>query len=200
MDERTTLRAIRNVLKPRRSSGKMPRPLRAGYGRNVLAKFFNVVGFRVGVEIGTHKGRYARSICRYNKKLKLYCVDPWLAYDNMKIDQNGQESIYNIAVGNLKKYNAEIMKKTSMEALGDFNDNSLDFVYIDGNHHYEYVYEDICEWSKKVKSGGIIACHDYYVIFWPGVTKAVEQYTSENDISIWFATRDRLHTAFWVKP
>ena len=48
-----------------------------------------------------------------------------------------------------------------MEALKDFKDNSLDFVYIDGHHGFKWVAEDIYWWSKKVKKGGIISGHDY---------------------------------------
>jgi glycosyltransferase involved in cell wall biosynthesis len=48
-----------------------------------------------------------------------------------------------------------------MQAVTDFADESLDFVYIDGNHQLKYVVEDIVEWTKKIKKGGIIAGHDY---------------------------------------
>ena len=49
-----------------------------------------------------------------------------------------------------------------MAALDDFEDNSLDFVYIDANHFFGYVAMDLMQWSKKVRKGGIIAGHDYY--------------------------------------
>jgi hypothetical protein len=202
MDERSTLRTIRRRLRPNKKTGDMPRPIRRTVGsRRDLASFFGKIGFRVGVEIGTHKGKYAEQLCYYNPKLKLYCVDPWVVYRGMASSgQEQQNAVYLQAVNRLEKYNVEIIKKTSMDTLVDFNDNSLDFVYIDGDHRYKYVYEDICEWSKKVKPGGIVACHDFYCVYCPGVTRAVEKYVNENNISIWFATLDRLATAFWVKP
>ena len=48
-----------------------------------------------------------------------------------------------------------------MDAIEDFEDESLDFVYIDGHHGFRYVAEDLVEWSQKVKKGGIISGHDY---------------------------------------
>jgi len=48
-----------------------------------------------------------------------------------------------------------------MEAVEDFKDESLDFVYIDGHHGFRYVAEDLCEWTQKVKKGGIVSGHDY---------------------------------------
>jgi predicted O-methyltransferase YrrM len=43
----------------------------------------------------------------------------------------------------------------------EFEDESLDFVFIDGNHAYEWVVQDIALWSKKVRKGGIIYGHDF---------------------------------------
>jgi hypothetical protein len=51
-----------------------------------------------------------------------------------------------------------------MEALGDFEDESLDFVYIDGNHEFRYIAEDLFEWTKKVKKGGIVSGDDYFFL------------------------------------
>ena len=48
-----------------------------------------------------------------------------------------------------------------MEALADFEDNSLDFVYIDANHDFVNFTQDLHEWYKKVRVGGIISGHDY---------------------------------------
>ncbi len=48
-----------------------------------------------------------------------------------------------------------------MDALADFEDESLDFVYIDGNHAAPWVDDDIREWSKKVRKGGVVSGHDY---------------------------------------
>lgn len=48
-----------------------------------------------------------------------------------------------------------------MEAVQKFDNNSLDFVYIDADHSYETTLEDITEWTKKVKPGGIVSGDDY---------------------------------------
>ena len=53
------------------------------------------------------------------------------------------------------------IKMTSIEASKTFEDNSLDFVFLDASHEYEDVKEDILHWLPKIKSGGIFAGHDY---------------------------------------
>lgn len=137
-----------------------------GYGRMELAKDFNNLGFTKGVEIGTEKGKYAMILCEANPNLHLWCVDPWICYDENKgyKDVQGQD-IHNSnlkkAQRRLKKYNCTLVQKFSMDAVKDFEDESLDFVYIDGNHRLEYVISDLVEWTKKVKVGGVVAGHDY---------------------------------------
>jgi len=54
----------------------------------------------------------------------------------------------------------KIIKKTSLDASKSIN-NELDFVFIDGDHDYEHVLQDIEIWSKKIKKGGLIIGHDY---------------------------------------
>jgi len=129
--------------------------------REDLPEFFKEMGFTKGVEIGTSKGNYA---VHYGKAgLELFCVDPYTAYSDY--DKEGLQETMNEqlleATAKLAPYNCHMIRKTSMEALADFEDESLDFVYIDGNHGFKYVTEDIFEWSKKVKKGGVISGHDY---------------------------------------
>ena len=70
-----------------------------------------------------------------------------------------------------------------MDAVKDFKDESLDFVYIDANHGYESTKEDIREWSKKVKKGGIVSGHDYVKKNGYGVIEAVGELNE--DVTIW---------------
>ena len=89
-----------------------------------------------------------------------------------------------------------------MDAVKDFEPNSLDFVYIDGNHYFDYVVEDIIHWSKIVRPGGIVSGHDYRkdknekVPF--HIIQATHAYTDAHKISPWFVLA-RGATWFWVK-
>jgi len=62
----------------------------------------------------------------------------------------------------LAPYKTTIVRKLSTDAAMDFGDESLDFVYIDADHSYNAVKEDIAAWAPKVRRGGIVAGHDYY--------------------------------------
>ena len=125
--------------------------------RNDLAKLFKGVGAEIGVE----QGVYSEVICQY--ATKLYAIDAWQSYDDYRDHkrQSKLDRFFRRTVNRLAPYNVEIIRKFSRDAVKDFKDESLDFVYIDANHGYAYVYEDIHEWTKKVKKGGIVAGHDY---------------------------------------
>lgn len=134
--------------------------------RDDLPELFKELGFKVGAEIGVYKGEYTKILT--TSGAKIYAIDPYLAYDDYdekKRDfQARQDYLYTKTKRRLASYNCELIRKTSMDAIKDFENESLDFVYIDGHHGFKYVAEDIWEWSKKVKKGGIISGHDYALI------------------------------------
>ena len=131
--------------------------------RDDLPEFFKELGFEVGAEIGVYKGEFSEKFCKAG--LTLYAIDPWRIYKDYG-NPRGQARLdfqYEHTQRVLSPYpNAKIIRKTSMEAINDFEDESLDFVYIDGNHEFRYIAEDLYEWAKKVKKGGIVAGHDYF--------------------------------------
>jgi hypothetical protein len=126
--------------------------------RNDFAKFLSDEGYKTGAEIGVNKGEYGQVLC--GAGLKVYGIDCWENYRGYK-REGTYKSSYEEAVGNLKGLDYTIIKKYSMDALADFEDDSLDFVYIDANHTLPYVCMDIFGWERKVKRGGIISGHDY---------------------------------------
>jgi SAM-dependent methyltransferase len=135
-----------------------------GAVRTDLPKFLKEQGLIKGVEVGVQQGIFLEKLCEAG--LEVTGIDPWLAYGDYneeKVDfQKVNDDFYNETINRVKKYpKCKILRKTSMEALKDFPDYSLDFVYIDGHHGFKYAAEDIYEWSKKVRKGGILCGHDY---------------------------------------
>ncbi|SRR3989344_1499972 len=139
-------------------------------GRNDLPRFFVEMGYKVGAEIGVHQGKYTKKFL--DAGLKMYGIDPWTAYKdyNKKYNsrfQEKQDFLYAHTQRYLAKHISsglcQLVRKTSMDAIEDFENESLDFVYIDGHHSFRYIAEDLCEWSQKVKKGGVVSGHDYAV-------------------------------------
>jgi predicted O-methyltransferase YrrM len=165
--------------------------------RKDLAALFAELGFTEGLEVGTYLAEFACQLLSLNPKLHLTCVDPWMAYDN--ITQEREEKFYALAMRRLRGQNVTVIRKTSMEAVRDIKDKSLDFLHIDGNHAFDYVMPDLICWVPKVKPGGIILAHDYDAYFGTDVQMAVHAYTQAHHIDPWYITREIPMTAYWVQ-
>ena len=132
-------------------------------GRNNLPVLMSELGFKVGAEIGVLEGAYSEILLKNMPGLKLYAIDSWLNYPDYHklLPQSGFDDAYAKTKKRLKGYDVKFIRKFSMDAVKDFKDESLDFVYIDASHEFSHVAEDMVYWSKKVRSGGIVAGHDY---------------------------------------
>ena len=129
------------------------------------------IDMNLAVEIGTFAGENAVIMSEYFKKV--YTIDPWKnGYDQndlaSSIDFNKVEEAFKNRIININ--NIIHIKKTAEEALNDFEDASLDFVYIDGNHQEDAVKKDINSWRLKVKKNGIISGHD---LSWRSIQNAI---------------------------
>lgn len=171
--------------------------------RSMVAQMFTELGYKAGAEIGVAEGYYAEILCKNNPDLKLYCVDAWQHYPGYNEYPNIGQA-YEEAKERLSKYNCEIINKFSMDAVNNFENKSLDFVFIDGGHDFKNVANDIYEWSKRVRVGGIIFGHDYkfhqpFIQKTPGyaprkrhaieVKPVVDAYIQAKGINPWFILR-----------
>ena len=158
--------------------------------RDDLVNLFHELSYNTGAEIGVWEGEFTEKFCRAG--FKMYGIDPWVARGTES--QWQQNARYGRALIKLSPARCDLIRKTSSEAVKDFEDESLDFVYIDGMHKYSFVYEDIVEWTKKVRVGGAICGHDYMCTdpqietvplkyqLHREVKAAVDRYIDENNI------------------
>jgi predicted O-methyltransferase YrrM len=141
----------------------------------VLVKLLNEKGSKVGVEVGVFKGEFSKTLLSgWNGRL--YMVDPWRGLGGDYIDKTNHKhhsSIFQDAMESIEGYEnrAIMVRALSEEAIDLFEDNSLDFVYIDGNHGYNHVKLDLELWWPKLKSGGIMSGHDFIMVDWNKVPK-----------------------------
>ena len=140
-----------------------------------------------GVEVGADRGDNAREIMRHWQGDHLYLVDFWATQDPnvYKEDQAlffDYEMSYRhcLALALVYAPRIDLIRALSLKAVNLFDDNSLDFVYIDANHSYEEAIFDMAAWYPKVRRGGVISGHDYYNKVEPPwhceVKKAVDEF------------------------
>lgn len=112
-----------------------------------------------GAEVGVNRGHTAKYLLRKFSKLKLYCVDPYKKYDDYaKFHDSHSQEEYDNRFKEVKKSlpgRAIFIRKMGKEAAAEVPDKSLDFVFWDANHIYEYVCDDIRNWKAKIRDGGL---------------------------------------------
>jgi hypothetical protein len=131
------------------------------------------------VEIGVLQARFSRAILSQWPG-KLHLVDSWEEYPEY-IDLP-QKHEYNLNVA--RKTLARFRGRTRFWRERDSEDlarriGPVDFVYIDGNHAFEYVDCDMRIWWPRINPGGLMAGHDLYQVTHPGVTEALVLFARE---------------------
>jgi hypothetical protein len=147
----------------------------------------------LGVEVGVREAKNANRLLTYWQGQKLFLIDTWRKPETKKA-----------AIQNIKHHipRYTLIHNTSLRAVTEFKDNTLDFCHIDAGHTYKDVLQDMYAWYPKIKPGGVLCGHDYSIDKeqerlrkkpWPhiGVQKAVDEFVKEKKLF--------LHTDQWEK-
>ena len=128
------------------------------------------------VEIGSWLGRstsyMAVEIINSGKDIKFDCIDGWEGSPENKDNTYViNKTLYEEFLKNVEPVLDHInpIKGFSYDVVNNYQDNSIDFLFIDGAHDYESVKKDLIDWYPKVKKNGVIAGHDYNVGNFPGL-------------------------------
>jgi hypothetical protein len=129
------------------------------------------------VEIGTMNAENAVKIINNSNPKILHLIDPNiidLKNPPSRLKDPKQASICRV----LKNSSINLIEDYSVPASKQFEDNSVDWIYIDGDHSYEFVKADLAYWLPKIKKGGYICGHDFNPFFanWKGVNQALYEF------------------------
>lgn len=158
----------------------------------------NYDGSLVGVEIGTYEGENAYNMLKHLSIKHLYCVDPYLQYDEyddsfFEPSAIGENVVFafETAQKHLSRFADKVtFIKEMSEGAVDKISMMVDFVYIDGNHSYSYVKQDIEQYFPKVKVGGVIGGHDIWI---NDVKRAVFEFAEKRELRVYVK-----HPDWWM--
>jgi len=141
------------------------------------------------VELGSWTGRSAAycavELINRDKLGAFYCVDTWKGEEAIAYDTDIVQDLENIFQRNLTPVIDHITMLSMMSwlAADGFDDESVDFCYVDAGHSYEAVSNDLTAWWPKMRPGSMFAGDDYTKGY-PGVQKAVWDFFGSRDIKI----------------
>lgn len=123
-------------------------------------------GFKTAAEVGVQEGVFSRTILE-TWPGQLIMVDFWghiPGYVDIANVSDQDQALIEAAARKVAQDfspRAAVIKGLSVEAAQQVPPSSLDFVYLDADHSYKGVMEDLRAWATKVRPGGAIGGHDY---------------------------------------
>jgi len=147
-----------------------------------FAKIINDNNYKIAVEIGVRNGYFSDSLLKNTKLDVIYAIDPWTFNE----ENHAPDTSYYTAKELLGRHKerCQMIRATGNEASFQFYDDYFDFVYLDALHDFDSVYNDCMIWWPKVKSGGILAGHDYVIKEGFGVIEAVDRFVKEKNLEL----------------
>ena len=140
--------------------------------REFLGMFLNALGLRgTYVEVGVHRGVFAAKFLVNWAGRRYVAVDPWEEdfvedyIDGVNMEGKDRLGDMDAFLAAVDPYmdRVSILRAYSTVAAAHFVDGTIDAVFIDAVHHYHMVMQDMQAWWPKIKSGGIMLGHDYYL-------------------------------------
>ena len=135
-------------------------------------------------EIGVNKGETSKLFRTYFPEAEIYLIDPWALTQDYLLSAtpiSRKNKHYEKAFACVKEEfkndpKVTILRMPSQEAIAH-TPGQFDLVFIDANHEYTHVKQDILAWLPKVRPGGILAGHDYApeIPMFSGVKQAVDE-------------------------
>lgn len=165
---------------------------------SILPRMINQYKLKVGCEIGVSFGSHCKRILQTTQLEKLYGIDPYMNYGdptNTTMPDVYFDIFYYKVKDKLSAFGNrfELIRGFSVMTAPHFNDESLDFIFLDANHTYYAVKADLEAWYSKVRPGGIVAGDDYATCH-PGVPQAVNEFFAKRGITV---NLDKDQPRFW---
>lgn len=190
-------------------------------GREALIRYMPKGG--VGAEIGVAEGIFSAALLEAAEPRELHLIDPWSHLETGDDPLQGRGHLEGVdrALGGsfappaanpqgdvafaavTARFEGDervrLNRQFSYKAAQGFADGYFDFVYIDGNHHYEFVLRDLQDFAAKLKPGGLLFGHDFFEDAFAsgehyGVVEAVNTFLKRSDFRFLALTSEPFST------
>jgi len=159
---------------------------------DVLPRVIRDQNIQTVLEVGVALGGHAEAILKNSEVRSYIGVDPYQLYDpndGFQIDVGRYGSfdylyrwVKDIRLKSFGK-RARLIREKSTDAARQFEDESLDCIFIDGDHRYEAVLNDLRAWFPKLKKGHLMLGDDYWM---KDVAEAVDEFFQREGKEVFF--------------
>lgn len=181
------------------------------YNRKYIPLLIQLVGFKKLCEIGVDRAGFLCRLIKSNPEL-LVGIDIWKNdgipghMEKKRSDKQLEEDYLFVKKWALEqKTSVKIIRDYSENACNSFEDNFFDFIYIDADHTFNSIYNDLNIWYRKVKIGGILSGHDYHNLekkkdnIKYGVVEAVNKFSIEKSIPFYLTKELKFPSFIFIK-
>jgi len=140
---------------------------RAGNRFDVWTMLLEMITLSRVAEVGVWKGEYARFLLdAYPEIETYYMIDPWATRENWRkpfnVGQSEFDRVYQEALASTDSWadKREILRGETLAMASAIPDESLDFVYIDGDHTLRGISHDLHKMYPKVREGAFLGGDD----------------------------------------
>ena len=175
---------------------------------HLLPNIINQHEYKIGCEVGVAYGGHSAAILNKTDVQKLFSIDPYLEYGDKTNNflfrsaldkvtkQKSWDLLYLHVLDRLSSFGSrsDLLRMTSLQAVEFFQKESFDFVFLDANHSFDSVMQDLHAWFDKIKSGGVFCGDDYESARHPDVTRAVNHFFKTKNITVY---TNKKHKRFW---
>lgn len=156
-------------------------------------------------EIGVFEGDFSSRLYEIIEPTELHLIDPWDYLDDeerKETDSNPAESHSKVKARFVASPEVSVHKGFSNDVMATFDDGYFDFIYIDGDHAYNFVYDDLLMAERKLRKGGIIAGHDFFETTMGrerdvGVIDAVNRFCQRSPFNL-IMLNNEIHGSFFL--
>lgn len=181
-----------------KEEGNWPLPWISAKGLvDVLKHRKDLVGCELGVSFGFNLVYFLENLPNISK---VYAIDPYQPYDDPPggyVTEEVINQVKSLFLTNIDRYQSKVkfLNLPSDDAHFDIPNNTLDYIFIDGDHSYQAVKKDMSHYYSKVKTGGVFAGHDVHL---SSVRQAVEEFRTAKEIKTELLYCDH-NVWYWVK-
>lgn len=151
---------------------RLPRGLLTQPDQYVLRTYS--VGRKLAVDLGAFCGRSAAIMAMYAGFV--VTIDRFFHWEG-----NPDYNLEDVTKSLSQWPNVKIVKGNVVAEVDQFGYETVDLLFVDADHNYQPVVDQICAWLPTVRPGSPVLFHDYCLI-WPEVVRAVNERLADESL------------------